>query len=470
MQNNETKRTNETKPLLTVSDFDVEKLLELVSVGKGIPLINSRPLGYLVIAREPIEAVSCKLLEELSVDIEFRTRSIEPLQVKQVLKNLQMDSGLSLYNEIIISVISAGGRYSYEECRDIFSLKMPEPQGFLNTVVGAAGQIKFESGESLLLGKEDYLRVIDRRIKKIRRIDREVSEAEVRNFVFAMRLVEKLSASFGDNIGDIERVFIEAVVSKMPVDVLFFKCPRLVQYLDYEEKNRLDVLTHCETVTLQSRIGERVYEGDEHMISYFRNLTNVFAKLNITIIINILVEESDVEKMYPVDSRVGHSNLYDAVIVPRQDVKLAKMKAAGYTRSLSAMCGLVNGIRVGSADEICGGTDYEKIRTEVFEDAYKSGYRIIRAGEFERAVEEDLERYGAIYPNYRREHAKYKVANKIADMRALSAVLSKFANPLVITKGPFPVTQAHLLVGERSKDKRRIIFADPERDALVNVK
>lgn len=460
-------KNNETLKL-TVSEFDVEELMSLVSCKSGSNFELSSVKEYRPKADKNIDKNAYILLEEIRMICNLGERSVSADKVEQYTKSIKMFSGLSLYNEMVTSLVSEQLGISIRECREIFLRQRIEPRGFLQVVSEVSKSVNFVSGELSLPVRERYLEKTDRRIRKIRQFVEGKIDLELeRNFVLAMFKLEELSTSYNENIGDIEKAVIEALVFGNPIDLVFLKCPRMVQYRDGGGRNRLDVLTTTKTVTLNSISGERVYVGDTHLRDYFVNFTRVFKSLGIEVVPIILVMESDVENMFPINSVVGKSSLYESVVVPESDVVEAKSKAKTYTESLATIfVEADNSCVVTTVETVTEGTDYNEIKKTIFEDAYKSKFEIVKSKEFEVAVTDDLERYSKVYPNYIREHAKYKTANKVADMRALGVIVNKLGNPLIITRGPFPVKQAHLAVDGCTREKRRIIFADPERDDL----
>ena len=139
-------KNNETLKL-TVSEFDVEELMSLVSCNLGSSFEPSSVKEYRPKADKNIDKNAYILLEEIKMVCNLGEISVSADKVEQYTKSIKMFSGLSLYNEIVTSLVSEQLGIPIGECREIFLRQRIEPRGFLQVVSEVSKSINFVSGE-----------------------------------------------------------------------------------------------------------------------------------------------------------------------------------------------------------------------------------------------------------------------------------------------------------------------------------
>jgi len=443
----------------------------------------SEPIG--VEPRKKVHPESVDVLRSMNGEIPAIEEQISGEEVLNLTRRIMMSSGLVLYNELVANIVSSGNcNLNYRTCVCVMKQEIESPIGFADMCVDAGQLIKrliCHPGvryQTKIPGRERQLLVVNSRYERFMRycesIGVEPSENNLIKFIQTMCIIDKITSAASAKklheryssrrfAGDIENAILEAVVFTKPVDVVFTKCARMVQYRDSEGRNRLGIISHVDDEERESFDGRRSYEGDRHLISYLRKLKESLVVCGVEANMVVLIADDDVENMYPD---------YRRNIVPREDVENVKKECVHYARSLKRAA-VVNGadVEVYLITDALSGTEYERIKRIVREDAIRGIHMYSREREFTSAVGSDHERYAKVYIGYCAEDAKNKVGNRIGVLRGLSVIRDHFGTnrgtvPIFLTR-EVPLTQSYFAVplGEK-KRKSAVLYCDPERDEL----
>ncbi len=457
---------------IPVSMADVSRLLTMVKAQFPIDKLSA-PVLFKPYKKVNVNPFTEKLFSELEIDNDERFTL--DTEAKELFKRVYMTSGLNLFTEITAQVVSETMAIPINTIFEILAKRQEEPKGFVGEFSQTANSIEFVSGYDPITPRVNKFLDLNRNLNALNASCPNIDIDMARRYIKSIDFINSISADPDKNIGDINTAIIEALVHKKPIDFVFFKCPRMVQYRE-NDKNRLDIITHCDDVERDSREGIKKYTGDDKMVSYFRTLFEELDNLGIKAKLTVFVMTTDVEDMFPVSRAKFHSSIeYEALLVPTEDVLSAKTKSEVYTQELQKRFDGLD-VDVLSVESVENLTNFISIKKALFADAYRSIFNFIDNKSFEIAVKQDKARYEEVYPEYRQEHAKFKVANKTAVEVATHELLNLFDNPVIITRGPIPIKEQLLangkiikLINKDSKTSpRRIIFADPERDELIS--
>jgi hypothetical protein len=384
-------------------------------------------------------------------------------EIVAITKRIKMSSGVSLFNEILAIKASEKLEIPIIDVCKILKREIPEPQGFLGELKIINESLDFKSIKSKVAGY-DY-KLLKTSVRLNRLLQNEITEVEDQvSFFKAFDFLEEISET--NLVGDIESTLIEALKNNTGIDLLFYKCPRLVQTTDKFGNHGLDVITH----PFEESRGEKIYEGNENLLGNLQLISKKFEKLNIELRPMIVVVDSEIDDMFA----------RDGSIVKTSDMDSAFKKCAVYSQYMNSFCEKSNiNITTVLLSSIATQTEYSQIKKLTMVNAMPnhpekgktlSEINNVREKDFENDVAKQLESKRKVYGDlYTRDHAIHQAASRFGDMRGIAAVCAQFANPLIITRGPLPAKEAYLANHPDYKKSRRIIFADPERINLDNI-
>lgn len=395
-------------------------------------------------------------------------------KVLQIMRNIVMASGLSLYDEIIANLVSDITSVELETIVGLMNKSLdqndfPEFQGtnFLSNFTCAKDRLNITSAQTVLYEKLMRGKLVRRRLKRFRRYYADVSGYSVdsdqmvsyeESFVRGMAYLDSISTS--PSIGDIEEAVMNAVVFDVPVELVVIKCARMAQYRDKDGRNRLDIITSTKPETRESIDGTRDYPGDKDFIDRIAMISEDLISFGVPVCPVILVADDDVANMYP--NR-------ELSVVPYKDVEAAGEKCRKYCSELgkefSNRREFSRGVQVAMLTNVLSGTEYEGLKESVMKKliCYRR-FGPVGDSYFEALIQDDVERYADRYINYEGEVSVHKVAGKVGVMFGLKYVSEVFENPVFLTS--FNNTVQDLLAlnidynGKVRSGDRKILYID----------
>jgi hypothetical protein len=385
--------------------------------------------------------VALELSKKYGNRSKIEPEDVSPEYTTRIMRCIVMESGLSLYDELIANMVASNLEVDLETIiglmnRELDQKDYPEFQEneFLSNFSRAADNLDIRaSNTTLMKNYRRYRRVADR-VKRFEQcIDNSFEEDEVKNltenFVAAMEYLDTIVTH--KSIGDVEKAVIDALIFNIPVDLLVIKCARMAQYRDQEGRNRLDILTGIDEERRISIDGAKTYPSDDEFISGIEDFVDGLRKCNVLVRPVILIADDDVENMYPNP---------DLAVVPYKDVLCASDKCVQYSRSLDKAFGDIDtfcdaGYIVGRLTDVASGTGYSEVKETAMNHLLRyNRYGPVGDSYYEALVADDVARYASRYEGYGGEVSKHKIAGKIGGMLGLAEVTNQFENPVFLTE------------------------------------
>lgn len=388
----------------------------------------------------------------------------------EVLRKLRLRDGTTMYNYLVAQEVARTVDRPLDQVVSYMNgqYEIGMPQGFRSVCMIAGNRIDDFLGRMYRNNTyQSEIQELEKRtgvanslvnkctvfLKKHGIEDEELLIDLVPRFVIARAIMGRIKTS--NNMpafmsGAIDELLLEGCLGA-EINLLFIKCPRVVQYFDKTGRKRLDILTTVNQEVRESVDGIRTYPGNEYLIRYLHDFQAQFERIGIRMTPVILVDD-----MTKIDEYSAEDN--DAI--PRRALiygtNLARYaEQNGYSITVRMFSDAVEGTR--------------------YHEFYKLAYAdVVRQESFcrivsERFREEEIDAAMEYFANFTHLDATRYVAKVIADLRALSALHDKYPYGLFITRDA-PTKRATMLtpVFERNKVGCTVLFADPERDQLIS--
>lgn len=378
-----------------------------------------------------------------------------------------MASGLSMYNEMVANVVHS---FTGMPVNDVFAIllrRLEQPQGFANTCSIASHELqkflKRKSSEKYCFYQEHE------RAKQINRLyirfnhycekhGAEYSYDEFCKYIRAMDIVSRITDPQKEKrdgdcyLGNLDRVLLEAITQKKPIDLVKIQCLRLIQDTDENGRHRLGISTNIEAEEVITRGGKvRKYEDVRSLVEYMEYCSREFDHIGIHLRPTILITDDDVRNMYPQNE-----------VIPAADVEGIERDAHGFVGKLQKYAerqGYTT--QVVLISELTERTSYTATKNAIRTDCIKGGMEqlklLVSESEFSTAVKADQKKYGLAL-GYSVEVSKFKVGNAFGVLRALydlAQTIEKYTdgNVLFVAREK-PYLQNHMAVplsGDKSE-------------------
>ncbi|PJA14427.1 hypothetical protein COX64_02110 [Candidatus Dojkabacteria bacterium CG_4_10_14_0_2_um_filter_Dojkabacteria_WS6_41_15] len=228
----------------------------------------------------------------------------------ETVRKFQLKDGYSAYNYLVAQQVEVDTSMpSHKVALYICgALKEEMPQGFANTCAEAGRKVdahlqkeyKHNTYKSDITELERRTIVLNTLVNKCtvflkrRGIEDEQFLIDlVPRFIQARSIMSKIKTGDGTAAymsGAIDDLLLEGCLGAT-VNLLFIKCPRVVQYYDKLGEKRLDILTSVHEEVRESVDGDRTYPGSEYFSKYLHDFQEQFSKVGIQMVPVVLVDD-----------------------------------------------------------------------------------------------------------------------------------------------------------------------------------
>lgn len=452
----------------TVFGLDLADLnLLLSNIPESGELILSEFLGLKL--HLPLEEVAVDAYQELEIPNFYHPEILAKREKIHILRNIIMESGLTLYSELVANFLFRGNYLEKLSVKDYFQIllgEFPQPHSFADFCTKAGKQLKYCFNDT---SKEMYrINVQQERLKEITRIYKRFSrlckEYDVRfdqdalyRFIRSADLVTQITdpnkqRRYEDGFyGDLDRALFEAVILGKPIDLIKIQCMRMLQTCDISGRNRLSISTSIGYEEIVAKDGKvRIFQDTSRLVDYLAYLSARFAEIGIKIRPIIAIADDDVRNMYR-----------NETVIPESDINSIQMKALIYRNNLMQYSRSIGcEVEVYLITHLAAGTGYEEIKNLVCQDCIGGGklsVPIISEREYGAAVQADQKKYGGKL-GYPIEESKYKVGMSFGVFRGLYQLgqevgQARESNPVFIARSK-PGIQKHMAVSTQGKGTR----------------
>ncbi|HRI05496.1 MAG TPA: hypothetical protein PLV59_00890 [Candidatus Dojkabacteria bacterium] len=384
-----------------------------------------------------------------------------------LLRQIKMQSGLTLYNELIANFVSHRIQMDVGEVFSVLIGSGSQPMGFADECREAGRNLESYFNNT---SKEKYYiykqierykhvnRLYSRFIKYCENCSVEYDQNRFITFIKSTDLINRISNPDSEKkyeegfYGDLEKVLFEAIVFQTPIDLVKIQCMRLNQLQDNDGRHRLRISTSVGVDRVETRGGKvKDYEDTTKLLEYLNYTSHEFATIGIVVRPIVLITDDDPRNMYG-----------DDTVVPQSDIVQIEKDVNIYLSNLRKYVSQVGcNVEIYLISHVSSGSRYEEVKKLVCEDCIAGGKNlnpIVPEGEFTSAVESDQEKYGSEM-KYSVPISKRKVGNMFGVYRALHPLAisikeNRGSNVVYIVRDK-PYVNNHMAVGPDGDKRNR---------------
>ncbi|MCB9790462.1 hypothetical protein H6764_00360 [Candidatus Nomurabacteria bacterium] len=391
-------------------------------------LVLSQPIGLKL--RNSPEEDAIAAYQEVGLPEFIHSAELSKQQKIQTLRGIIMESGLTLYSELVANFLSRGCHFTGLSVDDYFQILLGnaiQPKLFADACSKAGTQLEYYFNDTsteryFLVAQQERLKRISRFHKRFlilcKNYEVEFEQGLFDRFIQVSDLIMEITNPCMEGryeegyYGDLDRVLFEAVILGKPIDLVKIQCMRMLQTKDSDGRNRLSISTSIDYEEISDKGGRtRVFQDTSSLIDYLTHLSVKFADIGIEVRPIVVITDDDIRNMYPKGS-----------VIPNADLIEIERKVLIYLQNLRQYTNKIgSSVEVYLISHLASGTGYEETKEYVCQDCIaggKSERPIISEKEYGSAVQADQKKYGCEL-GYPIEISKYKVGMSFGVLRGL---------------------------------------------------